>query len=66
MEALPSAKFAGSQNLQEKISQLSHHLYVHHGHVNTGILREGNRALPHRPKWGYASHHTRRTGHHLY
>ena len=45
MEALPSAKFAGSQNLQEKISQLSHHLYVHHGHVNTGILREGNRAL---------------------
>ena len=26
-------------------SQLSHHLYVHHGHVNTGILRDGNRAL---------------------
>ena len=26
-------------------SQLSHHLYVHHGHVNTGILCDGNRAL---------------------
>ena len=26
-------------------SQLSHHLYVHHGHVNTGILRDGDRAL---------------------
>lgn len=26
-------------------SQLSYHLYVHHGHVNTGILRDGNRAL---------------------
>ena len=28
-----------------RFSQLSHHLYVHHGHVNTGILRDGNRAL---------------------
>ena len=26
-------------------SQLSDHLYVHHGHVNTGILRAGDRAL---------------------
>ena len=26
-------------------SQLSSHLYVHHGHVNTGILCDGDRAL---------------------
>lgn len=26
-------------------SQLSDHLYVHHDHVNTGILRDGDRAL---------------------
>ena len=26
-------------------SQLSDHLYIHHGHVNTGILRDGNSAL---------------------
>ena len=26
-------------------SHLSEHLYVHHGHVNTGILRDGDRAL---------------------
>lgn len=31
--------------MQTRSSQLSHHLYVHHGHVNTGILRDGNRAL---------------------
>ena len=31
--------------MQTRLSQLSHHLYVHHGHVNTGILRDGNRAL---------------------
>ena len=31
--------------MQTGFSQLSHHLYVHHGHVNTGILRDGNRAL---------------------
>ena len=31
--------------MQTHFSQLSHHLYVHHGHVNTGILRDGNRAL---------------------
>ena len=31
--------------MQIRLSQLSHHLYVHHGHVNTGILRDGNRAL---------------------
>ena len=31
--------------METQFSQLSHHLYVHHGHVNTGILREGNRAL---------------------
>ncbi len=31
--------------MQTHLSQLSHHLYVHHGHVNTGILRDGNRAL---------------------
>ena len=29
----------------QRFSQLSHHLYVHHGHVNTGILRDGDRAL---------------------
>ncbi len=26
-------------------SQLSQHLFIHHGHVNTGILRNGNRAV---------------------
>ena len=31
--------------MQTHFSQLSHHLYVHHGHTNTGILRDGNRAL---------------------
>ena len=31
--------------MQTHYSQISHHLYVHHGHVNTGILRDGNRAL---------------------
>ena len=31
--------------METQFSQLSHHLYVHHGHVNTGILRDGNRAL---------------------
>ena len=31
--------------MQTGFSQLSHHLYVHHGHVNTGILRDENRAL---------------------
>ena len=31
--------------MQTHFSQLSHHLYVHHGHVNTGILRHGDRAL---------------------
>ena len=31
--------------MQTRFSQLSPHLYVHHGHVNTGILRDGNRAL---------------------
>lgn len=31
--------------MQTRVSQLSHHLYVHHGHVNTGILRDGDRAL---------------------
>ena len=29
----------------QRFSRLSHHLYVHHGHVNTGILRDGDRAL---------------------
>ncbi len=27
------------------VTRLSEHLYVHHGHVNTGILSDGNRAL---------------------
>ncbi len=31
--------------MQIRFSELSHHLYVHHGHVNTGILRDGDRAL---------------------
>ncbi len=31
--------------MQTRFSQLSHHLYVHHGHVNTGILSDGDRAL---------------------
>ncbi len=31
--------------MQARFSQLSHHLYVHHGHINTGILRDRNRAL---------------------
>ena len=31
--------------MKSHYSQLSQHLYVHHGHVNTGILRDGNRAL---------------------
>ena len=31
--------------METQFSQLSRHLYVHHEHVNTGVLREGNRAL---------------------
>jgi len=31
--------------METRISQISPNLYVHHGHVNTGILRDGNRAL---------------------
>ena len=31
--------------MQTQFSQLSQHLYVHHGHVNTGILRDGGHAL---------------------
>ena len=31
--------------MEPRFSQLSEHLYVHHGHVNTGILRDGDRAL---------------------
>lgn len=31
--------------MNSKFSQLSQHLYIHHGHVNTGILRDGHRAL---------------------
>ena len=31
--------------METHFSQLSQHLYVHHGHVNTGILRDGDRAL---------------------
>ena len=31
--------------MQTGFSQLSDHLYIHHGHVNTGILRDGNKAL---------------------
>ena len=31
--------------MKTHFSQLSQHLYVHHGHVNTGILRDENRAL---------------------
>ena len=32
-------------SMETHYSQLSRHLYVHHGHVNTGILRDANRAL---------------------
>ena len=31
--------------METHYSQLSKYLYVHHGHVNTGILRDGNSAL---------------------
>lgn len=31
--------------METQFSQLSEHLYVHHGHVNTGILLDGDRAL---------------------
>ncbi len=31
--------------MRSYFSQLSPHLYVHHGHVNTGILRDEDRAL---------------------
>ena len=31
--------------MDPRFSQLSEHLYVHHGHVNTGILCDGDRAL---------------------
>ena len=30
--------------METQFSQLSQHLYVHHGHVNTGILCDGDRA----------------------
>ena len=31
--------------METHFSQPSEHLYIHHGHVNTGILRDGDRAL---------------------
>lgn len=31
--------------MQTQYSQLSRHLYIHHGHVNTGIIRDGTCAL---------------------
>ena len=31
--------------MKTNYTQLSQHLYIHHGHVNTGILRDDNRAL---------------------
>lgn len=31
--------------METTYSQLSQHLYIHHGHVNTGIVRDGNRAI---------------------
>lgn len=31
--------------MMSKYTQLSQHLYIHHGHVNTGILRDENSAL---------------------
>ena len=31
--------------MKPHFSQLSEHLYIHHGHVNTGILRDGDHAL---------------------
>ena len=31
--------------MEPRFSQLSEHLYIHYGHVNTGILRDGDRAL---------------------
>ena len=31
--------------METHFSQLSEHLYIHHGHVNTGILCDGDRAL---------------------
>ena len=31
--------------METHFSQLSEHLYIHHGPVNTGILRDGDRAL---------------------
>ena len=31
--------------MKPNFSQLSEHLYIHHGHVNTGILCDGERAL---------------------
>ena len=31
--------------MEPRFSQLSEHLYVHHGHVNTGILCDGPRGL---------------------
>ena len=33
------------KKMETQFSQLSQHLYVHHGHVNTGILRDGGHAL---------------------
>ncbi len=31
--------------METTYSQLSQNLYIHHGHVNTGIIRDGNRAM---------------------
>ena len=31
--------------METTYSQLSQNLYIHHGHVNTGIIRDGNRAI---------------------
>ena len=31
--------------METHYSQLSEHLYIHHGHVNIGIIRDANRAL---------------------
>ncbi|MDE0685931.1 MAG: MBL fold metallo-hydrolase [Candidatus Poribacteria bacterium] len=31
--------------MDSRFSKLSEHLYIHHGHINTGILRDGDRTL---------------------
>ncbi len=31
--------------MDSHLTQLSPHLYIHHNHVNTGIIRDGNKAL---------------------